>query len=70
VLVTHGITFLPQVDQIVVLKAGEISEVGSYKELLAQKGAFAEFLMQHLEEEGGDDIDVPEGLPHLYLYAS
>lgn len=54
-LVTHGITFLPQVDQIIVLKNGEITEVGSYKELLARKGAFAEFLLQHLEEEGGDE---------------
>ena len=53
-LVTHGITYLPQVDQIIVLKDGEISEVGSYKELLTQKGAFAEFLLQHLDE-GADD---------------
>lgn len=57
---THGITFLPQVDQIIVLKGGEISEVGSYKELLNQKGAFAEFLLQHLEEEG-DTEDIPDG---------
>jgi hypothetical protein len=60
--VTHGITFLPQVDQIIVLKNGEVSEVGSYKELLAQKGAFAEFLLQHLEEEGADEDDIPDGL--------
>ena len=53
---THGITFLPQVDQIVVLKDGRITEVGSYKELLAQKGAFAEFLLQHLDE-GTDDSE-------------
>lgn len=59
---THGITFLPQVDQIIVLKNGEVSEVGSYKELLAQKGAFAEFLLQHLEEEGADEDDIPDGL--------
>ncbi len=59
---THGITFLPQVDQIIVLKNGEVTEVGSYKELLAQKGAFAEFLLQHLEEEGADEDDIPDGL--------
>lgn len=62
---THGITFLPQVDQIIVLKGGEVTEVGSYKELLAQKGAFAEFLLQHLEEEGGDD-DIPDGLLRFF----
>ena len=54
-LVTHGITSLPQVDQIIVLKDGEISEVGSYKELLTQKGAFAEFLLEHLDEADDED---------------
>ena len=49
-LVTHGITYLPQVDMIVVLTDGEISEIGTYRELLDKKGAFAEFLIQHLQE--------------------
>lgn len=49
-LVTHGITFLPEVDVIVVLKDGEVTEMGTYKELLEKKGAFAEFLVQHLTE--------------------
>lgn len=57
---THGITFLPQVDQIVVLKDGSISEIGTYKELVARKGAFAEFLMQQLEGEGGDDEEASD----------
>lgn len=50
VLVTHGITYLPKVDNIVVLKEGEISEIGTFKELLAKRGSFAEFLVQHLQE--------------------
>lgn len=37
ILVTHGVVFLPEVDQIVVLKNGEISEVGTYQELLDAK---------------------------------
>jgi ATP-binding cassette subfamily C (CFTR/MRP) protein 1 len=37
VLVTHGIAYLPQVDNIIVMKDGEISEIGTYKELLAKK---------------------------------
>ena len=44
-------------DQIVVLKDGEISEVGSYRELMARKGAFSEFLLQHLEECAEDTDD-------------
>ncbi|KAL9964349.1 hypothetical protein ACROYT_G027978 [Oculina patagonica] len=51
VLVTHGIAFLPQVDQIIVLQDGRISEVGTYKELVKNKGAFAEFLKTYATEE-------------------
>jgi ATP-binding cassette subfamily C (CFTR/MRP) protein 1 len=52
VLVTHGVTFLPQMDQIIVLKNGAVSEVGTYRELLEQKGDFADFLIQYLSEKG------------------
>ncbi|KAL0104455.1 hypothetical protein PUN28_017289 [Cardiocondyla obscurior] len=59
VLVTHSITYLPEVDNIIVLKDGEITESGTYKQLLEKKGAFAEFLVQHLQEvhvdEGSED---------------
>ena len=55
-LVTHGITYLPEVDMIVVLKDGEVSELGTYRQLLEKKGAFADFLIQHLQE-----IDVDDG---------
>jgi len=60
VLVTHAVTFLPQMDQIVVLRGGKVSEVGTYKELLAQKGDFAEFLVQYLSEEAqtGEEVDL------------
>ncbi|KAM5152000.1 multidrug resistance-associated protein 1-like [Mantella aurantiaca] len=47
VLVTHGISFLPQVDMIVVLSHGRISEVGTYNELLQKDGAFSEFLQTY-----------------------
>lgn len=50
ILVTHGITYLPEVDYIVVMKDGEVSETGTYKELLDKKGAFADFLVQYLQE--------------------
>ncbi|XP_072916624.1 multidrug resistance-associated protein 1 [Hemitrygon akajei] len=55
VLVTHGISFLPQMNMIFVMVDGRISESGTYKELLEQKGAFSEFLRMHAPTENEDD---------------
>uniref|UniRef100_A0A8C9T1I6 ABC-type glutathione-S-conjugate transporter n=1 Tax=Scleropages formosus TaxID=113540 RepID=A0A8C9T1I6_SCLFO len=44
VLVTHGMSFLPQADLILVLVDGEITEMGSYSELMSRHGAFADFI--------------------------
>ncbi|KAJ8363882.1 hypothetical protein SKAU_G00127130 [Synaphobranchus kaupii] len=44
ILVTHGMSFLPQADLILVLVDGEITEMGSYLELLGRHGAFADFI--------------------------
>ncbi|NXK73375.1 MRP3 protein, partial [Amazona guildingii] len=57
ILVTHGISFLPQVDHIVVLGDGKISEMGSYQDLLKQNKAFAEFLRNYALDE---DIEEDE----------
>uniref|UniRef100_A0A3Q3KQC8 ATP-binding cassette, sub-family C (CFTR/MRP), member 3 n=1 Tax=Monopterus albus TaxID=43700 RepID=A0A3Q3KQC8_MONAL len=51
ILVTHGISFLPQVDNIMVMVDGQVSEMGSYQELLKQNGAFAEFLRNYSLED-------------------
>ncbi|NXW59282.1 MRP3 protein, partial [Eurystomus gularis] len=51
ILVTHGISFLPQVDHIIVLVDGKISEMGSYQDLLKQNKAFAEFLRNYALDE-------------------
>ena len=51
VLVTHGIGYLPQVDDIVVLKDGKVSEQGTYVELLKKKGDFAEFLLEYTTDQ-------------------
>ena len=55
-LVTHGIHWLPQVDHIVVLTDGQISEEGSYESLMSHEGAFANFLQDffHKEEQSGN----------------
>uniref|UniRef100_A0A8B9RPG4 ABC-type glutathione-S-conjugate transporter n=1 Tax=Astyanax mexicanus TaxID=7994 RepID=A0A8B9RPG4_ASTMX len=44
VLVTHGLNFLPQADLILVMGDGEITETGSYIELLNRRNAFADFV--------------------------
>lgn len=51
ILVTHGVSFLPFVDEIVVLVDGVISEVGSYNSLRTSKGAFSEFLDTYAKEQ-------------------
>ncbi|XP_023560439.1 multidrug resistance-associated protein 1 isoform X4 [Octodon degus] len=57
ILVTHGISYLPQVDVIIVMTGGKISEMGSYQELLDRDGAFAEFLRTYAsaEQESSED---------------
>lgn len=58
VLVTHGITYLPHTDNIIVLKDGKISEIGTYQYLLDKKGSFSEFLIHHLQEiQDSDNLD-------------
>ncbi|XP_051703446.2 multidrug resistance-associated protein 1 [Oryctolagus cuniculus] len=61
ILVTHSISYLPQVDVIVVMSGGKISEMGSYQELLARDGAFAEFLRTYASAEQEQDTE-DEGL--------
>ena len=61
ILVTHGISFLPRVDCIVVLKNGQVSEVGTYQQLLDENGAFSEFLRTYLaEEKEEEDVEITE----------
>lgn len=48
---THGVSFLPYVDEIVVLVNGEVSEVGSYNSLRASRGAFSEFLDTYAKDQ-------------------
>ena len=54
-LVTHGIGFLPQCDVIVVMANGQITEFGSYNELIENDGAFAQFLQTYQSTETNED---------------
>ena len=56
-LVTHGITYLPKTDHIIVLKDGKIAEQGSYNELISQKGDFANFILEYMNEMGKNEND-------------
>ena len=56
-LVTHGIQWLPKVDNIVVVVDGEISESGSYEELLSHDRAFAQFLRTYIQQQDEDEED-------------
>ena len=51
VLVTHGLSYLPQCDQIVVLSHGRVSEVGTYQQLLDMGQDFADVLKTYMVEE-------------------
>ncbi|KAK3836760.1 MAG: hypothetical protein J3R72DRAFT_200095 [Linnemannia gamsii] len=47
VLVTHGIHHLEEVDQIVVLKDGMVSEMGDYRHLTQARGAFYHLMKEY-----------------------
>uniref|UniRef100_A0A803Y2R0 Multidrug resistance-associated protein 1 n=1 Tax=Meleagris gallopavo TaxID=9103 RepID=A0A803Y2R0_MELGA len=66
VLVTHAVNYLPQMDTILVMTDGEISEMGSYQELLKQDGAFAEFLRTYANAE--QNMESSGKLPSKSLY--
>ncbi|XP_061829744.1 multidrug resistance-associated protein 1 [Nerophis lumbriciformis] len=55
VLVTHGLSYLPQVDLILVMVDGEITEAGSYQQLMDTSGAFSEFLHTYAGVEHADN---------------
>ncbi|KAG0315006.1 Multidrug resistance-associated protein 1 [Dissophora globulifera] len=50
-LITHGIHHLEEVDQIVVVKDGMISETGEYRELMRAKDAFYQLISEFSAQE-------------------
>ncbi|XP_046361919.2 multidrug resistance-associated protein 1-like [Haliotis rufescens] len=57
ILVTHGIHWLPEVDSILVMTSCQISETGTYDQLLHHNGPFAQFLQKYLESNDSDVKD-------------
>lgn len=66
-LVTHSVTFLPEADVIVVLKDGQVSESGSYKQLVQNKGAFADFLLHYLEQADGLENEPGKTADYIFI---
>ncbi|KAB7503947.1 Multidrug resistance-associated protein 1 [Armadillidium nasatum] len=58
ILVTHGLGYLKNMDEIIVLKDGEIVERGTLTFLINQKGDFQDFLMQYLNQNEFDDEEL------------
>ena len=64
-LVTHGIGFLPQCDLVMSLGMGEITEMGTYAELMENNGGFADFIHVYSNteiNEEGDPGNIPTGI--------
>ncbi|BAT98421.1 hypothetical protein VIGAN_09207600 [Vigna angularis var. angularis] len=49
ILVTHQVEFLSEVDKILVMEGGKISQTGSYEDLLTAGTAFEQLLSAHRE---------------------
>ncbi|XP_071095145.1 multidrug resistance-associated protein 1-like [Haliotis cracherodii] len=60
ILVTHGVHWLPMVDQIIVMNDGTITETGSYDQLMSHDGHFAQFLKTYLIEQSDDEDEDQE----------
>lgn len=59
-------SFLPECDRIIMLKDGEIKEVGTYEQLKKIKdGVFNEFIGKHLENYTNKEEEKPE-LKYLF----
>lgn len=61
VLVTNALFVLPDVDQIFVLKDGQIVDTGSFEELMDKKGDFYELIEQYTSgkpEESVEEVNI------------
>ncbi|KAI8519550.1 Multidrug resistance-associated protein 1 [Branchiostoma belcheri] len=53
-LVTHGTSFLPQCDRVIVLQDGRIWLMGDFKTLVDQNREFAEYIRTYTNMAGGE----------------
>ncbi|XP_060624168.2 ATP-binding cassette sub-family C member 2 [Anolis sagrei] len=63
ILVTHSLSFLAQVDDIVMLVDGSVSEKGSYSTLISNGGEFAQLLNTYgNQQEGSPEEEATVGM--------
>ncbi|PSS07360.1 ABC transporter C family member 8 like [Actinidia chinensis var. chinensis] len=77
ILVTHQVEFLSEVDKILVIEGGEVTQSGSYEELLTIGTAFEELVKAHrntitvldpkISENNSEHMDRLEETKRLYL---
>ena len=46
---TNSLSFLPECDRIIMLKDGQIKQIGTYEQLKRDDGAFNEFIGEYLD---------------------
>ena len=61
ILVTHHLNVLSAADIIVVMNKGTITEMGTYGQLVEQKGPLNEYLQNHLVEADKESSCVENG---------
>ncbi|XP_047482005.1 multidrug resistance-associated protein 1-like [Penaeus chinensis] len=73
-LVTHAVTFLPRVDEVIVIKDGQLLEKGTYNSLIAKQGDFANYVLRHqtenAEEKSEKDLKLSGSDPLLRQVSS
>ncbi|XP_037803863.1 canalicular multispecific organic anion transporter 2-like [Penaeus monodon] len=73
-LVTHAVTFLPRVDEVIVIKDGQMLEKGTYTNLIAKQGDFASYVLRHqtesAEEKSEKDLKLSRPDPFLTQVSS
>ena len=47
--------FLPKTDRIIVLEKGQVTETGTYQELMEKKAGFSKFVEEYASKKQNDD---------------
>lgn len=62
VFVTNILSFLPQVDRVIMMLNDEVVEIGGYEELLNQNGPFSTFMQLFLKYSARQESDAEEAI--------